>query len=99
MIATNEMHSVREFVELAFSHVKIKIEWQGSESKEIGIDKSTGKTVVAVDPRYYRPTEVEQLLGNPAKAKQKLGWEPQVKFAELVEIMTRADCKEYGIEI
>ncbi len=99
VIATNEMHSVREFVELAFSHVKIKIEWQGSESKEIGIDKSTGKTVVAVDPRYYRPTEVEQLLGNPAKAKQKLGWEPQVKFAELVEIMTRADCKEYGIEI
>ncbi|MCC6275115.1 MAG: GDP-mannose 4,6-dehydratase [Leptospiraceae bacterium] len=99
VIATNEMHSVREFVELAFSHVKIKIEWQGSESKEIGIDKSTGKTVVSVDPRYYRPTEVEQLLGNPAKAKQKLGWEPQVKFAELVEIMTRADCKEYGIEI
>ncbi len=99
VIATNEMHSVREFVELSFSHVNVKIEWQGSESKEVGIDASTGKKIVAVDPRYYRPTEVEQLLGNPAKAKEKLGWEPQVKFEELVEIMTRADCKEYGIDI
>ena len=98
VIATNEMHSVREFVELSFSHVKVKIEWQGSGSKEVGIDKATGKTIVGIDPRHYRPTEVEQLLGNPLKAKQKLGWEPKVKFPELVEIMTRADCKVYGIE-
>ena len=93
------MHSVREFVELSFSIAGIKVEWKGSAEKEIGINAATGETIVAIDPRYYRPTEVEQLLGNPAKAKAKLGWEPKVKFEELVKIMTIADCEAYGIKL
>ena len=99
VVATNEMHSVREFVELAFSIAGIKVEWKGKAEKEIGIDAATGETIVAIDPRFYRPTEVEQLLGNPAKAKEKLGWEPKVKFAELVKIMTVADCEAVGIKL
>jgi GDPmannose 4,6-dehydratase len=99
VVATNEMHSVREFIELSFSIAGIKVEWRGKEEKEVGIDAATGETIVAIDPRFYRPTEVEQLLGNPAKAKAKLGWEPKVKFAELVKIMTIADCEALGIKI
>ncbi len=99
VVATNEMHSVREFIELSFSFAGIKVEWKGKEEKEIGIDAATGETIVAIDPRFYRPTEVEQLLGNPAKAKEKLGWEPKVKFAELVKIMTIADCEAVGIKL
>ncbi|MDX1959771.1 MAG: GDP-mannose 4,6-dehydratase [Leptospiraceae bacterium] len=99
VVATNEMHTVREFTELSFKHVGIELEWQGKEDNEKGIDKKTGNVVVAVDPRYYRPTEVEQLLGNPAKAKLKLGWEPKVKFKELVEIMIKADCKLFGVDL
>lgn len=99
VVATNEMHSVREFIELSFSIAGVKVEWKGKEEKEIGIDSATGETIVAIDPRFYRPTEVEQLLGNPAKAKEKLGWEPKVKFAELVKIMTIADCEAVGIKL
>ena len=99
VVATNEMHSVREFIELSFSIAGIKVEWKGKEEKEVGIDSATGETIVAIDPRFYRPTEVEQLLGNPAKAKAKLGWEPKVKFAELVKIMTIADCEALGIKL
>ncbi len=99
VVATNEMHSVREFIELSFSIAGIKVEWKGKEEKEVGIDAATGETIVAIDPRFYRPTEVEQLLGNPAKAKEKLGWEPKVKFAELVKIMTVADCEALGIKL
>jgi GDPmannose 4,6-dehydratase len=99
VVATNEMHSVREFIELSFSIAGIKVEWKGKEEKEVGINAATGETIVAIDPRFYRPTEVEQLLGNPAKAKTKLGWEPKVKFAELVKIMTVADCEAVGIKL
>lgn len=99
VVATNEMHSVREFVELSFSIAGIKVEWKGKEEKETGIDSATGETIVAIDPRFYRPTEVEQLLGNPEKAKTKLGWEPKVKFEELVKIMTVADCEAVGIKL
>lgn len=99
VVATNEMHSVREFIELSFSIAGIKVEWKGKEEKEVGINAATGETIVAIDPRFYRPTEVEQLLGNPAKAKAKLGWEPKVKFAELVKIMTIADCEALGIKL
>ncbi len=91
VLATNEMHTVREFVQLAFGHLGIELRFEGQGAKEVGIDTSTGKTVVAVDPRYYRPTEVEELLGNPAKAEAKLGWKPQTKFSELVRIMAKAD--------
>jgi len=76
VIATGEQHSVREFVEKSASYFNMKIEWQGEELNEIGIDINSGKTVVKVDPRYFRPAEVESLLGDATKAKEKLGWAP-----------------------
>lgn len=91
VVATGEMHTVREFIEKSFECVGRKIEWQGKGVDEIGIDSTTGKVVMRIDKRYFRPTEVEQLLGDPSKAKRQLGWEPQVKFEELVKIMTEAD--------
>jgi len=89
--ATGETHTIRKFCIESFKEVGIDIEFTGEEVDEEGIDKKTGKTLVRVDPRYFRPTEVDLLLGNPAKAKQKLGWEPKVTFQELVKIMTQAD--------
>ncbi|MCR4575823.1 MAG: GDP-mannose 4,6-dehydratase, partial [Lentisphaeria bacterium] len=68
-------------------------EWKGKGVNEIGIDTTTGKTVVRIDPRYFRPAEVEQLLGNPAKAKEKLGWVPEVRFEQLVKIMVEGDIR------
>jgi len=91
VIATGEMHTVREFIERTFGLLDMSIAWQGSGVDEVGIDTATGKTIVRIDPRFFRPTEVEQLLGNPAKAKKLLGWEPKVTFKELVSIMTQAD--------
>ena len=76
VIATGEMHSVREFVETSFACVGRSIVWQGKDQNEIGIDTTTGKTVVRIDPTYFRPAEVEQLLGNPAKAQRQLNWDP-----------------------
>ena len=93
VVATNEMHTVREFIEKSFGHVGIQIVWEGEGVKEVGKNKATGDIVVRMDERYYRPAEVEQLLGNPAKAKRQLGWEPKVKFEELVKIMTEGDLK------
>lgn len=93
VVATGEMHSVREFIERSFAKVGRNIQWQGKEVEETGIDTTTGKTVVRIDPRYFRPAEVEQLLGNPAKAKEKLGWEPEVKFEQLVDIMIEGDLR------
>lgn len=93
VVATNEMHSVREFIEKSFACVGIDVEWVGEGVDEIGRSKSTGDVVVRMDKRYYRPCEVDQLLGNPIKAKEKLGWEPKVKFAELVQIMTEGDLR------
>lgn len=91
VIATGEMHSVREFVEASFACVGRNIAWQGKDHDEIGIDTTTGKTVVRIDPKYFRPAEVDQLLGNPAKAKRQLNWAPKTTFTELVQIMTEAD--------
>ena len=91
VVATGEMHTVREFIEKSFECVGRKIEWQGKGVDEVGIDSTTSKVVMRIDKRYFRPTEVEQLLGDPSKAKRQLGWEPQVKFEELVKIMTEAD--------
>jgi GDPmannose 4,6-dehydratase len=94
VIATGEMHSVRSFVEKAFACVDIEIEWQGQDIGEKGIDKKTGKTLVAVDPKFFRPTEVEQLLGNPTKAKTLLDWNPrQTSFDALVQEMVESDMK------
>ncbi|MEM9399668.1 MAG: GDP-mannose 4,6-dehydratase [Verrucomicrobiota bacterium] len=91
--ATNETHTVREFCLHAFKALDIHLEFSGEGTEEIGIDKATGKTLIAVNPKYFRPTEVELLIGNPAKAKEKLGWEPKVTFAELASIMAQADWK------
>lgn len=92
VIATGEQHTVREFVELAFKHVEISIDWQGAGIEEKGICKQTGQVLVEVDPKYFRPTEVETLLGNPTKAKTLLGWNPtQTSFEQLVEIMVKHD--------
>jgi GDPmannose 4,6-dehydratase len=94
VIATGEMHSVRSFVEKAFACVDIEIEWQGQDIGEKGIDKKTGKTLVAVDPKFFRPTEVEQLLGDPTKAKTLLDWNPrQTSFDALVKEMVESDMK------
>lgn len=93
VVATGEMHTVREFIEKSFGHVGRSIEWRGRGVDEIGIDTSTGKTVVRIDPRYFRPSEVEQLLGDPAKAMRQLGWVPEVKFEQLVELMTEGDLR------
>jgi len=91
ILATGETHTVREFVEEAFAVMGEKISWRKSGAGETGILKSTGKTVVAIDPRYYRPTEVDLLQGDASKAKEKLGWAPKVTFRELVRIMMKAD--------
>jgi len=91
VLATGENHTIREFAELVFEELEIYIEWQGKNENEIGIDRSTGKTVIEVDPNYYRPTEVDILLGNAAKAKQKLDWQPTISFKKLVKIMAHAD--------
>ncbi len=91
VVATNEMHTVREFIEKSFGYLNILIRWEGKGVDEVGINDKTGHIIIRMDSAYYRPTEVEQLLGNPAKAKRQLNWEPKVKFEELVKIMTQAD--------
>ncbi len=97
VIATGETHSVREFVEIASAAVGLNIVWQGSGESEIGIDKKTGKTIISIDRAYFRPAEVDLLLGDATKAREKLGWKPLVKFAELIEIMIEAEFSERGL--
>ena len=93
-IATGVHYSVRDFVNIVAQELEINIQWKGSGIEEIGIDTSTGNTIVSVDARYFRPTEVETLLGDATKAKEKLGWEPKISFDEMVKEMTAADLKE-----
>jgi GDPmannose 4,6-dehydratase len=92
VIATGEQHSVRDFVNLTASFLDMKIEWEGEGADERGLDAS-GNVLVAVDPRYYRPTEVNSLLGDASKAKRELGWQPRVTFRNLVKEMTEEDLK------
>jgi GDPmannose 4,6-dehydratase len=93
------MHSVREFVTLSFKEANIELEWQGTGVDEKGIDKATGKVLVEVDPKYFRPTEVEQLLGDPTKARTLLGWNPtSTSFEQLVKIMMTHDMKKVDRE-
>jgi GDPmannose 4,6-dehydratase len=111
VIATGEMHTVREFVEAAFARLGVSLEWRGSGVEEKGLVTGfvgggeleprvrVGDTVVAVDPRYFRPAEVEQLLGDPTKAWEQLGWEPKVKFSGLVEMMVDADLEAQKREL
>lgn len=93
VIATGESHSVREFVEEAGKYFGYEIIWKGKGIKEEGIDKKSGKTLIKIDPYYFRPAEVEMLVGDASKAKSKLNWEPKVKFKELVKIMSEFDLK------
>jgi GDPmannose 4,6-dehydratase len=98
VLATGEMHSVREFVEKAFAETGRNIAWSGSGVNEIGKDKKTGTVVVRIDPRYFRPTEVDLLLGDPRKAHQKLGWHHETTFDQLVSEMVAADMKQVARE-
>jgi GDPmannose 4,6-dehydratase len=91
ILATNETHSVREFIEASAKCLDIDLVWEGEGIGEKGIDRKTGKTIVEVDPKYFRPAEVDLLIGDPLKAKMKMGWEPKTKFHELVKIMVDAD--------
>ena len=93
VLATNKTWTVRHFVELAFKAVGIEIEWKGEQEQETGIDKKTGKTMVRVNPKYYRPCEVELLIGNPQKAKTELGWEPKTSLEDLCKMMVDADIR------
>jgi GDPmannose 4,6-dehydratase len=91
VIATGEQHSVREFVAAAGAQLDMRVEWRGTGLEEQGVDAKTGRTVVRIDPRYFRPTEVETLLGDPAKAKAQLGWKPERSFGDLVREMVASD--------
>jgi len=98
VLATGEKHSVREFVERAFDHVGRTIAWRGSGVDETGIDAKSGQILVEIDPRYFRPTEVDLLLGDPGKARQKLGWRHKTSFADLVREMVEGDRSEVRSE-
>ena len=91
VIATGQTHTVREFIEKSFSLLDISIRWEGTGVDEKGIDKKTGNTIIKIDPKYFRPTEVDLLIGDPSKATKILGWKPKVTFEKLVDIMTQAD--------
>ena len=91
VLATGKNHSIREFCELAFNELNIQIKWKGKGEDEIGVNAQTGKQLIGIDEKYYRPTEVNQLLGDASKAKDELGWEPKTSFEELVKLMVHAD--------
>ncbi|MCB5224446.1 MAG: GDP-mannose 4,6-dehydratase [Candidatus Cloacimonadaceae bacterium] len=99
VLATNKTNTVRSFVEAVFAELGITLDWQGAGVDEVGIDTKTGKTVVRIDPQYFRPTEVEILVGDYSKAKEVLGWEPKVMMPELVKIMVEADLKRIKANI
>jgi GDPmannose 4,6-dehydratase len=92
VLATNRTETVRDFVRMAFAAAGYQLEWCGKEQRETGIDVATGKTLVRVNPRFYRPAEVDLLIGCADKAKAKLGWEPQTTLEQLCKMMVAADC-------
>ena len=94
VLATGELHSIREFVEEAFSYISVDIDWVGKGLKEKGVDSRTKKILVEVDERYFRPTETETLCGDASKAYMRLGWYPKTKFKDLVRIMMEDDMEE-----
>jgi len=99
VLATNKQYSVRQFITLSFEMVGIQIEWRGEGVAETGVDKATNKVLVEISEKYFRPTEVETLLGDPAKAKKALGWEPETSFKCLVYEMMDYDLKQNGLEL
>jgi GDPmannose 4,6-dehydratase len=96
VVATGEVHSVREFIEHASRIAGFDLAWEGEGADEVGVDRNSGKRILEIDPKFYRPAEVEFLHGDPAKAKRELGWQPEVSFDGLVEMMMRADLKMWG---
>ena len=96
VLATGETHTVREFVEAAFEEVGIKIIWKGAGAYEEGYCAETGKLLVDVNPKYFRPAEVDLLLGNPSKAQKILGWQRKISFRELVKMMVQADMEKWS---
>src|SRR6478735_2368023 len=99
VLATGETRSVREFVELAFAEIGRSIEWRGKGVEETGVDNKSGKTVVRIDPMYFRPTEVDLLVGDASKARERLGWEPKRSFGQLVREMVASDLEEARREV
>jgi len=99
VLATGETHSVREFIEECAKILKIDLQWKGKGEKEVGIDRKTKKILIKIDPRYFRPAEVDLLLGDPSKAKKQLKWKPQTKFKDLVRIMLEADLINEGVSL
>jgi GDPmannose 4,6-dehydratase len=97
LIATGENHSVRQFIEIASKRAGFDIEWHGEEEQEIGIDKNSGKEIIAVNPKYYRPKEKNQYLGDASKAKKQLNWTPKINFEGLVKLMMEADLKKIDL--
>ena len=93
VLATNRTETVRHFVEMSFKHVGIEIDWSGRDELETGRDRATGKTIVRVNPEFYRPAEVDLLIGDPAKAKADLGWEPTTTLEQLCAMMVEADLR------
>jgi len=98
ILATGETHSVRDFLEECAKLLKLDLKWQGKGLKEIGIDKKSKKTIIRIDSKYFRPTEVDILIGDAGKAKRKLGWQPKVKFKDLARIMLEVDLQNEGLE-
>jgi GDPmannose 4,6-dehydratase len=99
VVATGETHSVRSFAEQVFGSLGMNLAWQGEGADEVGIDSATGKKVIEIDPRYFRPAEVDLLLGDATKAKTELGWQPRTSFPELVKMMTEADLAQAEREL
>ena len=98
VVGTGETHSVREFAEMAFAEAGVQIQWHGSGIDEIGVDPAAGETRVRIDPRYFRPAEVDLLLADPALIKRNLGWKPRTTFGGLVQLMMSADLVALGID-
>jgi GDPmannose 4,6-dehydratase len=98
VVGTGKTHSVREFAELAFAEVGMELEWVGSGVDEVGRDRGTSDTRVVVNPRYFRPAEVDELLSDPSLVQRELGWRPKVGFGELVQLMVRHDLEALGVE-
>jgi GDPmannose 4,6-dehydratase len=94
VIASGQQHSVRELIELAAAKLDMRLAWEGEGVEEKGLDAATGKPIVCIDPRYFRPAEVDTLLGDASKARRKLGWEPRISFEELIREMVMADLRE-----
>ena len=99
VLATGETHTIREMVETAAAHLGFDLTWEGAGLEERGIDRKTGKTIIRIDPHYFRPAEVDLLIGDATKAKEKLGWQPRIKFRELITMMAEHDLKEETVNV